>query len=195
MPARPEPLHATFLVTDIVDSTSLVDQIGDQRWFELLAAHHGLVRRETASRGGHEVSFCGDGFILAFDLAAAAARCAIAIQRAVHAREAAAALPFSVRIALHTGSALRHENSVIGRAVHHACLLAEVAQPGEILLSPLAAGSSGMSTEPVAVDVRGRAGRVQARRLSWQRTATGRFHRPRPRWGDVADAVWCTAVA
>ncbi|MBJ7328449.1 MAG: adenylate/guanylate cyclase domain-containing protein [Solirubrobacteraceae bacterium] len=170
MPVRPDPLRAAFLVTDIVGSTALADRIGDHRWYELLVAHRKLVRDEAALRGGREVSFRGDGFVLAFDLSASAAQCAIAIQRACGD-------DFRVRIGLHTGGALRHESSVIGRAVTHACRLAEAAQPGEILLSPLAAGEAGMVTDPVTVSLKGLSTRLPARRLSWDLTATGRFAR------------------
>ena len=160
MPARPDPLRAAFLVCDIVGATAMADRVGDEAWLELLVAHRALVRAEAEPRGGEEVAYRTGGSILAFTGGTdAAAQCAIAIQRASGEH--------AVRIGLHTGSALRHEETVIGRAVNHACRLADAAQAGEILVSPLAAGEAGAPTEPVTLRFGAAAGRLPARRLAW----------------------------
>lgn len=173
MPARPDPLRAAFLVCDIVGASALADRIGDEAWLDLLVAHRTLLRAEAAPRDGEEVAFRTGGSILAFDRGTGeAAQCAIAVQRAVAARATVAeldvAVPYEVRIGLHAGSALRHERTLIGRAVNHACRLADAAQPGEILVSPLAAGEAGAQTEAVTVRFGGAAGRLPARRLAWE---------------------------
>ncbi|MGK2938452.1 MAG: adenylate/guanylate cyclase domain-containing protein [Solirubrobacteraceae bacterium] len=164
MPARPDPLRAAFLVCDIVGATTLADRVGDEAWLDLLIGHRALVRAEAEPRGGEEVAFRAGGSILAFAGGTdTAAQCAIAIQRAVVRLDDG----YAVRIGLHTGSALRHERTVIGRAVNHACRLADAAQPGEILVSPLAAGEAGARTEPATVPFGSAAGRLPARRLAW----------------------------
>jgi transposase len=49
---------ATVLFTDIVGSTARAEQLGDQRWHNLLGAHHTTVRRELAvARQGSEIAW------------------------------------------------------------------------------------------------------------------------------------------
>jgi pimeloyl-ACP methyl ester carboxylesterase len=67
---------ATVLFTDIVGSTARAEQLGDQRWRNLLEAHHTTVRRELARFRGNEVRSLGDGFLATFDGPARAVRCA-----------------------------------------------------------------------------------------------------------------------
>jgi len=76
---------ATVLFTDIVGSTSRAEQIGDQRWHDLLDGHHAIVRRELERYRGREVKSLGDGFLATFDGPARAVRCACAIAEAARA--------------------------------------------------------------------------------------------------------------
>jgi len=46
---------ATVLFTDIVGSTARAEEMGDQRWHDLLDAHHATVRRELARYRGIEI--------------------------------------------------------------------------------------------------------------------------------------------
>src|SRR5205823_10375407 len=73
----------TVLFTDIVDSTSTAERIGDRRWLEVLQAHNALVRDELPRHGGVEVKSRGDGFMLAFAGARRGVLCAASIQRAL----------------------------------------------------------------------------------------------------------------
>jgi pimeloyl-ACP methyl ester carboxylesterase len=64
---RPAPLAdrvlATILFTDIVDSTTKANQLGDRNWKNLLLKHNQLVRNELSRFRGHEVKTTGDGFL------------------------------------------------------------------------------------------------------------------------------------
>ena len=53
----------TVLITDIVDSTRLVVDIGDQQWRALLDRHDDAVRLQIRRHGGREIQNCGDGFL------------------------------------------------------------------------------------------------------------------------------------
>ena len=72
---------ATVLFTDIVGSTQLATELGDQRWAALLGDHNRIVRQEFARFRGNEVDSAGDGFLATFDGPARAIRCASAIRR------------------------------------------------------------------------------------------------------------------
>jgi class 3 adenylate cyclase len=125
----------TLLFTDIEGSTDLTLQLGDQRWLEVLRAHHDLVREQLQAHGGFEVKCQGDGFMLAFQSARRALECAVAIQRAVAASHIDP--PIRVRMGLHTGEALKDADDFHGRDVVLAARIADQARGGEILVSAL----------------------------------------------------------
>jgi class 3 adenylate cyclase/esterase/lipase len=127
--AESDRVLATVLFTDIVGSTARAEQLGDQRWHNLLDAHHTTVRRELARSRGKEVKSLGDGFLATFDGPARAVRCACAIAEAV------GPLDIQVRSGLHTGEIEIADNDVQGIAVHIASRVSAFARPGEVLVS------------------------------------------------------------
>jgi class 3 adenylate cyclase len=129
-PARPvERVLATVLFTDVVGSTERAADMGDERWRELLAAHHAQVRRQLERFQGHEVKTTGDGFLATFDGPARAIRCATAI------RDAVRGLGLEVRAGLHTGEVELSDGDIAGIAVHLGSRVTEAAQPGDVLVS------------------------------------------------------------
>jgi class 3 adenylate cyclase len=117
------------LYTDIVESTSLIAELGNRRWRDLLEAHNALVRREIVRYGGREVDTAGDEFFATFSTPAAGIRCASAIVNAV--RE----LGLDVRAGVHIGEAELTGEKVSGIAVTTAARVATAAGPGEILVT------------------------------------------------------------
>ncbi len=73
----------TVLITDIVGSTRLVVEIGDQQWRALLDRHDDAVRLQIRRHGGGEIQNRGDGFLATFDTPARAVRSAAAIAASV----------------------------------------------------------------------------------------------------------------
>jgi len=127
----------TILFTDIVGSTSIIDRLGDARWIELLREHNDIIRRENALHRGYEVKTIGDGFMLAFQSARDALRCAKGIQRAFSERNKTAKPPIRVRVGLHTGDLVREAADFYGRHVNFAARVASRAGASEILGSSL----------------------------------------------------------
>jgi class 3 adenylate cyclase len=123
----------TFLFTDIVGSTALIEVIGDAAWADLRAWHDGTLRGLFEGHGGTEVDHAGDGFFVTFATPGAAAACAIAIQRALGEHRRRAGFAPSVRIGLHAGTATRSGTSWTGRDVHLAARLMARANGGEIV--------------------------------------------------------------
>jgi class 3 adenylate cyclase len=124
----------TFLFTDIVDSTRLLETLGDDKWKRLLARHDDLVRERIAERGGEVIKHTGDGFFAAFDHPKAAIEAAVAIQRALDAEIVAP----DVRIGAHTGGAFHTDADYTdygGQGVHVAARVGAAAGAGEILVS------------------------------------------------------------
>lgn len=119
----------TVLFTDIVDSTQLANDFGDEKWSDLLEGHHKAVRRELEIFRGHEVKTTGDGFHATFDGPARSVQCAVAI------RESTRRLGLNVRIGIHTGECEVRGQSLEGVAIHMAARVSGMAAGGEILVS------------------------------------------------------------
>jgi class 3 adenylate cyclase len=123
----------TFLFTDIVDSTRLLDTLGSEKWQRLLARHNDLIRDAIAESGGEVVKQTGDGFFASFENPKTAIETAIAIQRALSTEIVAP----DVRIGAHAGGAFRTDESTDygGQGVHVASRIGAAAAAGEILVS------------------------------------------------------------
>jgi class 3 adenylate cyclase len=125
----------TILFTDIESSTQIAEQLGDQRWMEMLRRHNTLVRTQSSKHNGYEVKSQGDGFMLAFSSANDGVRCSIGIQRALAEQDLD--VPLRVRIGLHTGEAIRDRDDFFGKVVILAARIAAEARGTEILVSSL----------------------------------------------------------
>jgi class 3 adenylate cyclase len=124
----------TFVFTDIVDSTKLLETLGNEKWKRLLARHDELLRERIVDKGGEVVKRTGDGFFAAFDNPKAAVEAAVAIQRALDAEVVAP----DVRIGLHTGGAFHtgaDASDYGGDGVHVAARIGAAARAAEILAS------------------------------------------------------------
>jgi class 3 adenylate cyclase/pimeloyl-ACP methyl ester carboxylesterase len=128
-PVVPDTVLTTVLFTDIVRSTELARDLGDQEWRRLLERHHALVRRELARFRGEERDTAGDGFFATFDGPARAIRCAQGILQGVQD------LGLELRAGVHSGECELHEGKVTGIAVAAGSRVAALAQPGEVLVS------------------------------------------------------------
>jgi class 3 adenylate cyclase/pimeloyl-ACP methyl ester carboxylesterase len=120
---------ATVLLTDIVDSTRRVVQLGDARWRELLERHDDLAHTEVARFGGAIADFSGDGVLASFDGPARAVRCAFSL------RDRLRTLGLEIRAGLHTGEIVRRSEGIAGIGVHIAARVLALAGAGEILVS------------------------------------------------------------
>jgi class 3 adenylate cyclase len=124
----------TFLFTDIVDSTRLLETLGDERWQKLLAQHDKLVRARIVENGGEVIKQTGDGFFASFDEPRAAVDAAVAIQRTLQSEVFAP----EVRIGAHAGDAFKTGASFTdygGQSVHIAARIGAAASAGEVLVS------------------------------------------------------------
>jgi class 3 adenylate cyclase len=139
----------TFMFTDIVRSTKLVDAIGDDAWTDLLRWHDETLRSLFAAHQGEEIDHAGDGFFIAFPRAAAAVECAVAIQRKLAEHRRSQGFAPQVRIGLHSAEATQQGGAYRGRGVHEAARISSLAEGGEIL------ATAGTIDEPFRFPVSG----------------------------------------
>ncbi len=129
-----------LLFTDVVDSTLLVERLGDVRAAEVWAEQDRRARDLLARHGGREINRA-DGFFLLFDDPTNAARYALAYHRAL------ANLALNARAGLHVGPVTLRENTpadiaqgaprteVEGLAKPFAARVMALARGGQTLLS------------------------------------------------------------
>jgi class 3 adenylate cyclase len=121
------------LFVDIVEATPLALSLGDRAWAELLEHYHRLVRETLERHRGWLMDTAGDGFFAIFDEADDALGCALEI------RESVRPLGLELRAGVHLGHCWKADAKCAGADVHIGARLASAADPGEILLSEVAA--------------------------------------------------------
>src|SRR3712207_3168389 len=124
----------TLLFTDIEGSTRLLRRL-DERYAEVLAEHHQLLRAAFATHGGREVDTQGDSFFVAFPRAVDAVRAAVDAQRALAHHPWPEGGSVRVRMGLHTGEPTVSGERYVGLAVHRAARVGSAGHGGQVLLS------------------------------------------------------------
>jgi len=112
----------TLLYTDIVGSTSLIAEAGDERWRSTVGMHDDVTSEEVHRHGGRVVKTLGDGVLALFDRPVQAIRCADVL------RSRLTDLGIELRAAVHTGECELRGDDVAGIAAHLASRL--LATPG-----------------------------------------------------------------
>ena len=118
----------TLLFTDIEGSTRLLERLGDG-YADILAGHRRVLREAFERHGGVEVGTEGDSFFVAFPSASGA------LAAARDGQEALAASDVRVRMGMHTGEPLVHDDNYVGMDVHRAARVAAAGHGGQILFT------------------------------------------------------------
>jgi YVTN family beta-propeller protein len=124
----------TFLFTDIEGSTRLLARLRE-RYGDLLADHHRLLRAAFDGSGGQEIGTQGDSFFVAFRRAKDAISGAVAAQRSLAAHAWPDGLDVRVRMGIHTGEPSLSEVGLVSLAVHRAARISAAGHGGQVLLS------------------------------------------------------------
>jgi len=119
----------TILFADVVDSTSLIDRLGDAAWRRLQAQLFESVQTVLAGHAGQLVDTAGDGLLARFESPAAAVHSAAAIALAGER------IGLPIRFGIHTGEVELAHDTMSGMAVHLAARVMAQAGAGEVLVS------------------------------------------------------------
>ena len=145
----PESLLRAIAVCDLVDSTALIEQLGDRKGAAFMQQLDRVARDLLQRHHGREIDKT-DGFLLLFERPIQAVVFAIEYQRMLRRLGEAEFLPLKARIAIHVGDVLVWENSsadiargakpveVEGLAKPIAARLMQLALPGQILMTGVA---------------------------------------------------------
>ena len=120
---------ATALFSDVVDSTAMLERLGDRAWTRLLDEHNARIRAAIDRFSGREIVFTGDGFLALFDGASKAVHAGALMDPAV------AELGIRVRVGIHTSEVQVVGGQPRGVGVHAAARFAALAGPGEVFVS------------------------------------------------------------
>jgi Adenylate cyclase, family 3 (some proteins contain HAMP domain) len=168
-----DPGIRTVLFTDVANSTTLTQLLGDDAALALLGVHDTIVRDALSALGGREVKHTGDGIMASFVSPAAAVRCAMQIQRelAKHA-ETNPERSLKVRVGAAAGEPVEQHNDLFGSTVQLAARLCAHAQPEQILVSNAIAElclGKGLLFEDVGeVSLKGFNSPVRAHAAAWK---------------------------
>ncbi len=128
----------TILFTDLVGSTSLLQEVGERVFMGLLHEHDLIIRRSLVAWRGREVKHTGDGIMASFEDVANALECALAIQDGFEARTSdEATRQLRVRIGIAAGEPVDHNDDLFGSTVNLASRICDASDPGHILTSDL----------------------------------------------------------
>jgi putative peptide modification system cyclase len=142
-------LLRTLVLCDLVDSTALVERLGDQRAAELFRKHDRLARALNQQYGGKEIDKT-DGFLLMFDRPIQAVAFALDYQRALKQLNEIEKTALAARLGIHVGDVLTWDNApddiakgakqveVEGLVKPITSRLMQLALPNQILLSGVA---------------------------------------------------------
>jgi class 3 adenylate cyclase len=126
----------TIVFTDIVESTSLTQRVGDAVAMEFIALHDIVVRNALTLTGGREIKHTGDGIMASFHSTDDAVRYAARIQSDLTANSFERdGMRLRLRIGAAAGEPVERHNDLFGSTVQLASRLCAAADPEEILVS------------------------------------------------------------
>jgi class 3 adenylate cyclase len=129
--AAPPLGTVAILFTDIVDSTSLTERLGDAAFRERARTLDESLRGIFAAAGGKAIDgkLLGDGVLATFPSAAQA------IDAALRCGAAAGNAELQLHVGIHAGDVIRERGNVFGGAVNIANRICGLSAPGQVLVS------------------------------------------------------------
>ncbi len=129
-----------ILFTDIVDSTKLALDLGDEKWINILEKHNDIFQLSTKDFNGEIIKDTGDGFLIIFESTTSALECAKDLIDKLGKSH------IDIRCGLHTGEIEQISGDVRGINVHIASRILSEAGINEIwttsVVEELTLGSS-----------------------------------------------------
>jgi class 3 adenylate cyclase len=158
----------TFMFTDIVGSTNLVEVLGDEAWDTLLRWHDATLREVIVAHHGEEVSTTGDGFFVGFDSPDEAIEAAVAIQRRLAEHRTNHGFAPRVRIGVHASDAQWVGGNFRGKGVHEAARIAALAAGDEIIASVATVSHEVLTSARRKVELRGLSEPIEVVVVNWR---------------------------
>ena len=125
-----------ILFTDIVGSTAMTQERGDDGAQLVVHKHNEIVRDALAQHGGREIKHTGDGIMATFPQIASSVDCAISMQKqCARANAADAGLGLVLSIGINAGEPIHERGDIFGTPVQMAARVLGKAEGNEIAVS------------------------------------------------------------
>lgn len=162
-----------LMFTDIVGSTSLGEEHGDEELYRLVQIHDEIVREKLKKHMGRDVKHTGDGILASFADVVPAVSAAQDIQRAFAAhREKNPKDPLHVSIGMSAGEPISKQNDLFGSTVNLAARVCAEAGTDEIkvagVVRELCMGKNMNFDSCGPTDLKGFADPITIFTLGWQ---------------------------
>ena len=124
------------LFTDIVGSTKITQELGDEGAQKIVRAHNVIVRMALKDHGGTEVKHTGDGIMARFGHSQQAVEASLVMLKGVveHNKEWPA-LPLHMRIGINAGEPIVEDNDLFGSTVQMAARVCDAAETDGVLVT------------------------------------------------------------
>ncbi len=176
-----EEVEVVILFADVVGSTQLYEELGDDTAREMVARSLEIMREATEGDSGDLIKTMGEEVMSTFPTADDAMNAAKRMQEEISADES---LRYdgghvAIRIGCHFGPVVREDNDVFGSAVHTANRMTSQAKAQQIIttlatVEQLSEEWRGLVRQIDVATVRGRAGEVEVFEVLWHpEEATG----------------------
>ncbi|RLE24996.1 MAG: hypothetical protein DRJ50_03775 [Actinobacteria bacterium] len=131
-----EECTGAILFTDLVGFTAYTSSLGDLEALRVLDRQREIVDGALGDAGdARVVKELGDGLMIWIGSAAEGLRCAMELMLAIENERTAGEFPLAVRMGMHYGSALVRGDDLVGQSINIASRVADLAGPGELLVS------------------------------------------------------------
>jgi class 3 adenylate cyclase/tetratricopeptide (TPR) repeat protein len=124
---------ATFVFTDLVDSTATAARLGPAAAEELRQTHFRLLRGAVSASAGVEVKNLGDGLMVMYSSPSRALVGAVGMQQAIDHHNRSDGEQLGVRVGISTGEAVEENGDYFGDPVVEAARLCAKAEAAQIL--------------------------------------------------------------
>jgi len=129
--------NLVILFADVVGSTRLFEELGDEAARDIIAICLGVMRRATEQHGGTVIKTMGDEIMATFDDCDGAMDAAVQMQTEITAHPGLTVdrQQVSIRIGAHVGPVVVEERDVYGAAVHTANRMTSQAKAQQIIIT------------------------------------------------------------
>lgn len=130
-----ESAFRALMFVDMVSSTDITRALGDAAALVLVRRYRHIVRQSLVACGGREIDRAGDGFLISFESAYSAVKCAIDIQTTLSKdnEERADGAAIQTRIGIGAGEPVMDGDHLFGATVNITARICTYGAPGHII--------------------------------------------------------------
>jgi len=133
LPENDKRRPLTLMFTDIVGSSALAEEQGNEFAMKVVRVHNMIVKSTISHYGGQYIKHTGDGILAAYDDAQMAVKSGAVIQRCVREHNTEFPdLPLNLRVGLNGGETITEGDDVFGSSVNLASRVCALAGAGQL---------------------------------------------------------------